>query len=380
MIPLAHGARHSTGVTLLRADALSIADQIAWAELSQSAAADSIYAADWFVRPILRHFDVDGANQLCIVHGKDGAWNGVAILAPHRRFGRIGARHMRSLANANRFMGVPLVRPGCEADFWAALLCHVDARRDDFALYLRAMPTDHRVTRALDALCHATRRARHIVASHRRAAIDSSLSGEAYWTANLSKNRRNRLAALERQLARDHGPIRVERAQSHADMARWTSDFLMLEASGWKGRGASALAAAHDSRQLFESVVASAFAEGQIVCLSLYAGDNLVAMTSYFVGAARHYYGFKTAFDEDYARFAPGLILLRHLMACMDGKAHVRFDSCATPHDQTLCHMWREQREICDIAIARSGWRGRARFAYILSLGHIWHRLKSLGR
>ncbi len=377
MKPIDHGKRHgAAGVTVVAADALSIADQIAWSELTHSAAADSIFAADWFVRPILRHFDSMGAHRLFIVHGSDGAWDGVAILAPHQCFGRIGARHMRSLANANRFMGVPLVRPGREADFWAALLDHLDMRREDFALYLRAMPADHRVTQALSALCGTRGRAHHIVASHQRAAIDSALSADDYWTANLSKNRRSRLAALERQLSRDHGAIRLARVQSHAEMARWTADFLCLEASGWKGRAASALAAADDSRCLFESVVASAFAERQLVCLSLYAGDRLVAMTSYFVGDSGQYFGFKTAFDETYARYAPGLILLRHLMACMDGKAHVRFDSCASAQDATLRHMWREQREIRDIIVARGGWRGRVRFAYILGLGHIWRTIK----
>lgn len=379
-MPLTHVAQRPTsGVTVLRADALSMADQIAWAGLSQSASADSIFATDWFVRAILRHFDGVGANRLFVVHGSDGAWDGVAILAPHQQFGRIGARHMRSLANANRFMGVPLVRPGREAHFWTMLLRHIDGGGgQDFALYLRAMPSDHRVTRALDALCRATGRARHIIASHKRAAINSTLSGEAYWAANLSKNRRSRLAALERQLARDYGAIRVERVQSHADMVAWIADFLNLEASGWKGREACALAAATDSRCLFENVVASAFACGQIACLSLYAGDRLVAMTSYFSGDTQNHFGFKTAFDESCARYAPGLLLLRHLMDCMDGQTEIRFDSCATAQDQTLCHIWREAREICDIVVARGGWSGRARFAYILGLGHIWHRLKSI--
>jgi CelD/BcsL family acetyltransferase involved in cellulose biosynthesis len=347
-----------------------------WARLSHWAGADSIFACDWFVRPVLEQFDHAHAYRLCVAIDERGEWFGAMPIARANRFGRIPLRNWTNLKNANQFLGTPLIAPGHEAQFWSmALRMFDDAPGNAFAFYASEFPDDHRVTKALRQCCINTGRSHAIVSEYERAMLTSGKSYEEYWAADVPKKRQKRLACLERQLAKDHGTIGYITVTDSSELDRWIDDFLAIEMGSWKGRNGSALASASDSAMLFRSVVTSAFASGKIACLSLCVAGRPIAMSSYFIDGG-HAFGFKNCFDSHFARYAPGLLLIRQITTLLDGGEQLYFDSCASAGEVTISGIWKDRRRIVNICVGLNGRRARGKFSAILLLRRLWHKWK----
>jgi hypothetical protein len=273
------------------------------------------------------------------------------------------------LLNANQFVGGPLVRRGQERAFWAALLPALDQRTDGgIALVLPMLAEDNRVTRALIDHCSASGRA---VSTAQR--IARAVMRPAERPVTLSAKRRARLASLERRLARDHGPLRYA-AAAPDEAEAWIGDFLALERAGWKGRAGSALASRADSLELFRDVMRAALANGTAAARTLFAADRAVAMSAYFLSGGTGF-GFKCCYDERFAAYAPGILLLRDIIAQPATAAAQMFDSCSAPDEATINGLWPDRRVMIDLCVATgtgSDWRFRAAMG---ALG-LWHRAK----
>ena len=76
-------------------------------------------------------------------------------------------------------------------------------------------------------------------------------------------------------------------------------------------------------------------------------------------------FSYKTAFDEDYARFSPGVLLQRENLAILDRSAVEWVDSCAAEAHPMIDHLWRERRAIARHSLAIGGKLRRAAFATI---------------
>ena len=72
-------------------------------------------------------------------------------------------------------------------------------------------------------------------------------------------------------------------------------------------------------------------------------------------------YSYKTAFDEAYARFSPGVLLQREALSLVEDPQISWIDSCAAPDHAMIDHIWRERRAIARHSIAIGGpWRRQA--------------------
>jgi CelD/BcsL family acetyltransferase involved in cellulose biosynthesis len=364
-------------VQLRRIDMLDITEQLQWARLSLEAGADSIFACNWFVRPVLEQFDKQKAYRLFIAIDANGEWYGVMPIARAHHFGRIPVRNWRNLKNPNQFIGLPLIKKGQETEFWSALLTALDdVPSGAFAFYPTTLPKDHRITKALITHCHLEGRSIEVISSYLRAAINTDLNFSAYWNKAVSKRRQKRISTLEKQLERDHGPIQYDLVTDTASLDRWINEFLVLELAGWKGLNGSAIASSSDSTLLFRCVVRSAFAEGAIACIALRAGEQPIAMSSYFITDG-HGYGFKSCFDQNFSRYAPGILLIREIMTVLDNGQLFYFDSCSGANETMISDIWLERREIIDLCIGLKGHRARHSFALIIGARRFWHRLKA---
>jgi CelD/BcsL family acetyltransferase involved in cellulose biosynthesis len=367
------------GMRTARLAELDATDLAAWGRLSEHSGSDSVFACDWFVRPVLAQFDPAGQHSLFIAVDRLGEWYGVAVLDSADYLGRIPLAHWAGLSNANQFLGVPLVRKGREAEFWRILLSALDWQgRGQAAMCLNDMPADHRVTKALLELAEAEGRMAEILARRERAALFPEGGVMPQLDSALSAKRQSRLRGLERKLERDYGPARVDRPADNEALEAWLADFLRLEASGWKGRAGSALASAPDSKALFCDAVRGAHASGAIVCLSLSIGDQIVAMSSFFLKDG-HGFGFKCCFDERFASYAPGILLLRRIMDMVEPKSAICFDSCSAPHEVTINGLWPQRREMLDLAVSLQAPLAELRFDGAMRARRAWHWWKARG-
>ena len=305
--PFAPGAGSSTIRLLSLAEITDPAFLAAWERLVGRAAEPNPFFEPWFLVPSLEQW---GANNRVTVKAwfHDGRLAGlIPIVRSAKYYGHI-LTHATGWLHANAFCGVPLVVAGLEEDFWRAMLAHFDrmARRALF-LHLPLLPAGGPLDAALERVLAASPRAHYRVAEQQRAFLTGDMGAQAYLEEAMSAKKRKELRRQHNRLA-EEGALAFERLEGDEGLAEWTAEFLALEAAGWKGEAGSALASAPDTTALFTQALAGAAAAGRLERLALRLDGRAIAMLANFItppGA----YSFKTAFDEDYARFSPGMLL-----------------------------------------------------------------------
>ncbi len=364
-------------VRLARFDALTSADFAAWQALSAAAMGANIFADAIMMVPALRHCRERGADvQLAIVVAADGHWLGVLPFAWGRRFGRVPLGHWVQWLATNQFLGNPLVAPGSERLFWDLLLPWLDAQ-DARAplLHLRLLSADAPVVQALYQAATAQQRPLHIVGWHDRACHLPAQGAHAAATRRMKKAEARR-RSLAQRLRQNIGQPVTSALAAGDDLAPWLDDFVRLERSGWKGASGSALASCAGTEAFFREAAMAAHAQGQLGAVALHAGGTLLAMNLFFVTPLAGY-GFKMAYDERFAAYAPGLLLMHSLCDAIEHMPIPLFDSCTSPPAVALDRRWVMRRRIVDIAVGTG--RMRPHLPFHLAMGAIaaWHGIKT---
>ena len=326
-----------------------------WQALAQHASEPNPFAEPWFVAASLRHL---GGGPVHLVECRTGGrLDGVILLGREARYGRTPVAHLQNWRHHHHFLGTPLVRRGREDAFWTALLAVLDAA--DWApgfLHLRDLNRDGALHHSLAAI-----RTAPIVYREERALLDSDLSPDGYYEAVVRKKKRKELARLRNRLA-ELGPLVSRSFGEGDDLAAWCDDFLELERSGWKGREGSALACRSDTAAFFHAAVSGARGEGRLQLLRLDLGERPLAMLVNFLTPPGSF-SFKTAFDEEHARFSPGVHIQRDNLAILDRPDIAWMDSCAAADHPMIDSLWAERRSIVRVTVPLAGARRRLAFA-----------------
>src|SRR5690606_41560582 len=80
------------------------------------------------------------------------------------------------------------------------------------------------------------------------------------------------------------------------------------ECMGWEGRGGSGLGRRPAWRRFFDELAQGAHARGQLMMVRMSLDGRPLAMLCDLLAPPGRY-AFKTAYDEDYSRYAPGVLL-----------------------------------------------------------------------
>lgn len=338
-------------------------DIAAWDALAQRAIEPNPFFESWYLLPALRAFDPAGDVRI-LRFEHDGHLAGLMPLVRQKQYYRWPAPNLANWLHANCFLGAPLVARGAERPFWQALLRWADRHAGaGLFLHLRDLPLQGPLYDALQAELAADRR--HAVLVHReeRALLASDLSPDAYLESAMSGKKRKE---LRRQFARlsEAGLVAVDRRDDDASLAGWVDRFLALESAGWKGREGSALACSPLTASLFRESLDGAARRGRLERLTLTLDGEPIAMLATFVtppGA----FSFKTAFDERFARFSPGVLLQRENLAMLARPDVAWTDSCAAADHPMIDHIWRERRPIGRVSIAIGGGLRRTAFSWL---------------
>lgn len=325
----------------------------AWDALALKASEPNPFFESWYLLPALRALDPDHAvNLLCAE--REGQLIGLLPVRAERGYYGRPIPHLGSWLHPNCFLGAPLVAAGQERPFWRALLDWAD-RQGGTALFLHLaqLPLEGPLYGALCAVLAEQGRFAALVHREDRAMLASDLAPDAYLDAAMSGKKRKE---LRRQFARlsELGEVRFERRTDAEGLERWVDEFLALEHSGWKGSAGSALASHHATAQLFREALAGAAAHQRLERLTLTLDGDPLAMLASFItppGA----FSYKTAFDERFSRFSPGVLLQRENLALLDHPAVHWTDSCAAADHPMIDHIWRERRAIGRVSIAIGG-------------------------
>lgn len=202
----------------------------------------------------------------------------------------------------------------------------------------------------------------------RRAALPTGPT--ANFEANLDKKRRKEWARQRRRLE--------ERGRLESltlDGASGVEPFLALESRGWKGMRGSALAIDSARAAFTREMLARFAARGALRVESLALDGEPIAIGLALRSGERAFY-WKTAYDERFAEYSPGLLLTLDLSRRLERESGLTLvDSCAAPDHPMIERLWRARLEFTDLALAlRPG--ERRRFALTLAAARARERLK----
>lgn len=337
--------------------------QAEWDALAGQASEPNPFAERWYLEAALNAFAAEDI-RLAIV--RDGALLGILPLCAERRYAGLPIAHTQNWLNPNAFLGTPLVRKGAEPNFWAALLRHLDTQPGyGLFLHLSAQAMDGPVAQALETVCATDRRGWALVHREERALLERGLSPEAYWEATVRGKKRKELRRQHKRLA-EEGALHFERCHGSKDLDRWIGNFLALEKAGWKGANGSALACAAETRTLFADALHGAAAAGKLELLAHYLDGRPIAMLANFLtppGA----FSFKTAFDEGFARYSPGVLLQIENLSLLERGGIDWCDSCAAQDHPMIDSLWSGRRAIGRYSVAIGSKAKRTAFAALLA-------------
>jgi CelD/BcsL family acetyltransferase involved in cellulose biosynthesis len=277
-----------------------------WDALLAGGPTDLPFLRHGFLEAWLDAFTPTGA-RLLVLCARDPAGEAVGF-APLLRIRRGGVVRLVAPANDHSCRVEWVLGPdasGAVASLWAHLR---DAERWD-VLLLRDLPNDGPTSTFLEPLARADGHLTGRWESQRSPWLP--LDGEpaedrlaAKFRANL-RRRRRRLEEL--------GPVAVRAEDGRGDLEGALDAFFALEASGWKGRGGTALASDPRLTRFYRAWAREAAARGALAIRALTLGGRPVAMHLGLVHGGAYYLP-KTAYDEAMGAMSPGQLLHREVV------------------------------------------------------------------
>jgi hypothetical protein len=344
------------------ADALE-AHRPAWDDLAWQALEPNPFYESWMLLPALRSFAPPGGLLVALVY-RDGprpqdppVLCGLFPLAM-RRLGRLPL-HAWSLWHHHYCCScVPLLRQDAAREALLEFWNWLQHRAGGPALWELPLvcaegPFLHAFADALNerqALFYVLRR-------YTRALLRPAESAEAYCAASMTSHNRQELRRRRRRLT-ETGQVEVRNWPPDGDLDGWIEQFLRLEDQSWKGREGTAFASSSVDAEFFRTVVRSAAERRQAVFLGLFLDGRPIALKLNLLSGEGSF-SFKIAYDEQFAKFSPGVLLELENIEWMHRQPGVRWmDSCAKPGHFMINRLWRERRAMEHLIVSTGRRRG----------------------
>ena len=249
-------------------------------------------------------------------------------------------------------LGAPLVEREAAEPIIAAWLAHIAA---DPALpgvaMLPLLPQAGPFAAALDAIARRGQMPAADFDRHQRALLAPAGERSHYLDRAIGKHRLKELRRQWRRLS-ETGAVLFTTATEPGAVTTAIEDFFALEAGGWKGRAGTAAAQHQDSRAFMQTAMPALAADGKVAIDRIMVDGRTIAATI-MLRSGRCAWFWKIAYDENFARFSPGVMLSAVLTnELVDDTTLVQTDSCATANHPMIDHLWRERLALCNRMIA----------------------------
>lgn len=150
------------------------------------------------------------------------------------------------------------------------------------------------------------------------------------------------------------GELRYVSRSDPSDVRTAIETFLVLETSGWKGLGGTALLSEPAVTAFARTITRLLAQKGRCRIESLELDGAPLAMLIVFASGDRAF-TWKIAYDEAYAAYSPGAQLIFEFSARQRRDPSVRFtDSCADPANSLVDRLWPDRMKIADFVVAAS--------------------------
>jgi hypothetical protein len=315
-----------------------------WCELASISLVPNVFYEPWMLLPAL-----DAATdqlRFLLVFGNDNKLWGFFPLEIQPRCLHLPIRTLALWQHRYCYLTVPLLH----REHAAAALAAFWRWFEQNPLGCRILDTNWLLA---DGPFHATwaefaiGRASMLLNDFPRPLFEPTEAIEKYLTRIVSRKGASQFLRRERRLA-EMGRLEYKIAQTSVDAVEWAEDFLRLEAMGWKGSDEDGrpFAAHAGDAEYFRQITRTGFEHNRVLLLSLTLDGRPIAMRHTLLAGCGSY-AFRTAYDEHYAKYSPGLLLELETMRHIEAHREVRWmDSCAAPRHPLLTRIWRERRMV----------------------------------
>ncbi len=322
-----------------------------WRDLACSAVEPNPFLEPELAVPAARH--LDSGTAFLLVVGEGDRWDACLAVA-RRRWRGLSVPVVASWKHPYCFLGTPLVRSDRVEQAVAALVGRGLPRLRTGLFALDRFGADGQVAGTLDALFASRRNSLDVYAGHDRAALRRRPGPD--YLDDMRPHHRRELGRLRRRLEGETGSVRV--VDSAGDPAA-VERFLRLEGKGWKGRTGTAFASSSRHAAFLFEVCRNFAGAGRLELLEMTAGGTTVAMKCNLL-AGDAVFCFKIAFDEEWARFSPGVLLEVENVERFHAGEATWMDSCADPDNAMINRLWPDRRRISTLLVPCGGAFGQS--------------------
>ncbi|MFC7396179.1 GNAT family N-acetyltransferase [Chelatococcus sp. GCM10030263] len=247
-------------------------------------------------------------------------------------------------------LGVPLVDREQAAGVVGAFLDHLTRRGTRAAGVLFPVVAEEDAFAAtLTEVARARQFAMRHFARHKRAVLRASADA-----GFISLRSARKVKELRRQLRRlgEIGQVSFTHARQPQAVREAVEYFLALEASGWKAAAGTALLQQPGAAAFVRTMTRRLAREGRCEVHLLRLDERPIAAGIVLRSGSKAFF-WKIAYDEDFARFSPGVQLTVALTDAQlaDGSVSCT-DSCAVANHPMIDHLWRDRLPVADILVA----------------------------
>jgi CelD/BcsL family acetyltransferase involved in cellulose biosynthesis len=317
-----------------------------WEALAADAAEPNPFYEHWALLPALEAYAARD-DVRCIAVWQDGRLDALFPMQLERRWRHMPIAALRSWRHRNMLVCTPLIRARTAPQCIAALLGSGLAPVMEFLWVSAGGPF-------YGALAEAAAQA-GLPWTVSDAYVRAVLVRERDPRPRFNSNMRNNLRRWQARLAQA-GKVSPVRLAPDGDLARWTEDFMRLEASGWKGKAGSALSCREDDRRFVAAVFPEAFRRGRLQITGLDLDGRPLArhcMLTHGEGA----FCFKIAYDETYAGCSPGILgEVDNVGQFLEMPGLRWLDSNTAPeNNHSYARVWKDSRTMQCIAVGARG-------------------------
>ena len=316
-----------------------------WRALAARALEPNVFYEPAFMRAAARVFGADAGAVLVRTSGGK-----LAGIFPARKERWRGGLPPTLVGWTHPFapLGTPLIdRDEAEAVI-AAWLNHLGRDRAMPAfLLLPLVPERGAFAEALDAVLARDGLRSAAFDRHERALLAPGAARNGYLERAIPLVRRKKLRRQRRRLE-DVAPVTFATTSGAAGIEAALNEFLVLEASGWKGLAGTAIVNDPAIKNFVQSAVLALAADGQARIDRLQLNGTAVAATV-TLASGDTAWCWKIAYNEGLARSSPGVQLICDLTESLLAKPQpLRADSCASAGYPMIDHVWRERLALSD--------------------------------
>ena len=284
------------------------------------------------------------------IHGERqlaGVW-AFSVERPH--LSAMPGQVLNSPPGPHRYLAAPVIDHACMDETLHAMLDALAAASElPKIVALDAMPTDNLTMTALNRVLAARGSTPLILEEFRRPRLMSGLDGKAYLEKAVSGSSRKKLRQHRRRLG-EKGVLTNAVIAEPSAARNALEDFMRMEAAGWKGKQGTALLYRRETAEFIRNAVSAMAELGNAWFYALYLDGHPVSM-QLVMRAGSTVFTWKTAYDERFQVFSPGMLLLEdYTSAFLADKSIVCVDSCAQD-DTGYMATWIERQPMADMWI-----------------------------